>query len=162
VEEEWDGAEDAAGATRVRIGSTVTDAEIEQMVHMLMKEKGAAPSDVADQIRSLLRRRLDQQHVARLLHDERWQQRVEGRLSGGALSPRGGGWGGAGGGGTGPDLEAKLGEFHQKLQMQILEFQSALAHQVAQSMTLFAKAVRDHYKDNRSEKGGSELSSLQV
>ena len=29
-------------ATRVRIGSTVTDAEIEQMAHMLMKEKGAA------------------------------------------------------------------------------------------------------------------------
>lgn len=80
------------------------------------------------------------------------------------MSPRGGGWGGpGGGGGNNLDLEAKLGEFHQKLQMQILEFQSALAHQVAQSMTLFAKAVRDHYKDNRSDKGGgSELSSLQV
>jgi hypothetical protein len=74
-------------ATRVRIGSTVTDAEIEQMAHMLMKEKGAAPSDVADQIRSLLGRQLEELNVARLMHEERWQQRVEGRLSGGAASP---------------------------------------------------------------------------
>ena len=92
--------------------------------------------------------------MSRLLHDERWQQRVEAHLATGV-------GGGGGGGGGGEDVGAKLAEFHQKLQMQILEFQSALAHQVAQSMTLFAKAVRDHYKD-RSEKGGSELSSLQV